>query len=474
MNYGLILASILVLYQVQLSGQSTLQKATDAFIGNPMSKGSTIAFSARKVNDNTPIFSLNGDLWMIPASNQKLITTAAALALLGPDHRIPTIIRAEGVMIDSVFLGQLIIEGHCDPSLASGRMGYYTTEDSLINRWVHGLRQLGIREIQGEVVLLPREYPGSPVGLTWEWGDLGGCYAPGVWPVNWGENCVRTQLDRDSSGLHFTMDSTQLPWPVIASWEPRRQRGEPDFITGAPQSSTRWVSGPAQVTLPIAVRLAIPDVPDFVTNRIPVLIRQAGMPFHLVPIAGPFSQQIWLDTLWSPTLLELITLTNSESNNLFAEALLRRLGEVKGTVPSVGQGLWAIKQWLDSLSLSPRPFIHDASGLSRQNAMTANFLTSLLVKCALDSSLQKTFMRTLAIGGQSGTLSSHLRDKRLRGRVFAKTGTLTRVRTLSGYIERQDGEFVAFSIFANQFTGTTREFMALAQQWLITLSLTTE
>lgn len=474
MNKGIFLACFLGFIQVQLSGQSALQKATDAIVRNPMSKGSTLAFSARKVNGNTSLFSMNGDQWMIPASNQKLITTAAALALLGPDHRIPTILKLEGLLLDSLFLGRLIIEGHGDPSLASGRLGPATSEDSLISRWIHGLRQLGIREIQGEVVLRPVEYPGSPVGLTWEWGDLGGCYAPGIWPVNWGENCVRTQLGRDSSGLHFTMDSTQLPWPVIANWEPRRQRGEPDFITGSPQAATRWVSGPAQVTLPIAVRVSVPDVPDFVRNRIPVLMRQSGMPFRTVPITSSLTQEIWRDTVWSPTMLELITLTNSESHNLYAEALLRRLGEVKGSVPSVGQGMWAIKKWLDSLSVTPRPFNHDASGLSRQNALTANFLTGLLTQCHLDSSLQKTFIKTLAIGGQTGTLSGNLRDKRLRGRVFAKTGTLTRVRTLSGYVERQDGELVAFSILANQFTGSTKEFMALAQQWLISLSLTTE
>lgn len=474
MNFGFALTCFLVLVQVHLSGQSALQKATDAIIANPLSKGATMAFSARKVSDNTSLFGWNADQWMIPASNQKLITTAAALALLGPDHRIPTIIRAEGMLIDSLFLGRLIIEGHGDPSLASGRTGRTYSEDALIQRWVQGLRQQGIREIQGEIVVLPRDYPGSPVGLTWEWGDLGGCFAPGVWPLNWDENCVRTQLNRDTAGLHFTMDSTRLPWPVVASWEPRRQRGEPDFITGAPQSTTRWVSGPANVTLPIAVRAAVPDVPDFVKARIPVLIRQAGIPFRVVPITYSHTQSIWRDTVWSAPLLQLISLINTESHNLYAEAILRRLGEVQGTVPSVGQGIWAIKKWLDSIAVTPRPYIHDACGLSRQNALTAGFLTQLLGHYAQDSTRREMFLQTLAIGGQTGTLSGHFRDKRLKGRVFGKTGTLTRVRTVSGYLKRQDGEWIAFSILANQFTGTTPEFMALAQQWLISLALTTE
>ncbi|MCF8237479.1 MAG: D-alanyl-D-alanine carboxypeptidase/D-alanyl-D-alanine-endopeptidase [Saprospiraceae bacterium] len=471
MCHRILLGCLFILVQITVSGQSDMARATDAFQSNPISQGATLAFSVRKVKVDQELFQRNGDKWMIPASNQKLITTAAAWELLGPSHRIPTLFRLEGFVVDSLFIGNIILEGHGDPSLASSQFGPSTTEDSIVSRWAKQIRELGIRNIRGQVICQPALFAGSPVGLTWEWGDLGGCFATGVWPLNWQENCIRTQLDKDSLGYYLSSDSLVLPWPVVTTLEPARPFAEPDFVTGAPGDLTRWVSGPERMTIPIALRLAIPNVPRYLSVRLPRLFRQSGIPFQLETVTTTKAQSIWQDTLWSPSLRKLITHTNTESQNMYAEAILRRLGEVRGTNPSLGQGLDQVRQWLDKNKIKPAPYLHDASGLSRQNAVTASFLTLLLSHCAQDSLPYAGFGETLAVGGKSGTLFPHLRDKRIKGKVFAKTGTLNRTRSLSGYLVRQDGEQVTFSILANQFTGTTREFMALAQQWLIQLSL---
>ncbi len=474
MSLRILLGCLLILTQGFAAGQSPMERATDAFQNNPLSKGATLSFHVRKIEGHQEIFSRNSDRWMIPASNQKLITTAAAWDLLGPDHRIPTILRLEGLIVDSAFIGNLILEGHGDPSFASGRFGPSSTEDSILSRWVKQMRSLGINQIRGQVILDPEYYPGSPVGLTWEWGDLGGCYAPGIWPVNWQENCVKAQLDKDSLGLHLTADTLRLPWPVVPSLETGRAPAEPDFLTGAPGHLTRWIGGPERLTLPIALRLANPDVPHYLRERLPRLFQRAGIPFHVDSVSLAHARYIWQDTLWSPPLRTLVTHTNTESHNLYAEAIIRRIGEVKGKTSSLGQGFDQVRRWLEQQAIAPAPFLHDASGLSRQNALTSGMITRLLTTCVQDSFPHPGFVETLAIGGKTGTLYPHLRDKRIKGKVWAKTGTLNRIRCLSGYMTRQDGERVAFSILANQFTGTTREFMALAQQWLIQLAMSTD
>ncbi|MEZ5032540.1 MAG: D-alanyl-D-alanine carboxypeptidase [Saprospiraceae bacterium] len=461
---------LLLLFQVSGSTQSPLDEATDRFLKHPLSSGATISMSVRDARNGDLVYQHQGDTWMIPASNQKLVTTAAAWSLLGPDHRIPTIIHWKGIILDSVFVGEMVLEGHGDPSLASGRFGPSASSAALVQRWVMQLRQLGIREIRGQVTCAPETFPGSPIGLTWEWSDLGSCYAQGIWPVNWEENCLQAELNRDSAGFYLSTDSLRLPWPVIASLEPGRAPSEPDFLTGPAGEPTRWIGGPEEIRFPLAIRMSVPDVPSWLQEQIPRLFDNQGMPWHIHQIAMAHQRLVWRDTIWSPPLKVLIREANSESNNLVAEALVRRMGEVLGGTSSVGQGLVQIRKWIGRHDLSPSPYLHDGSGLSRQNALTANFLTGLLAAIASDSLVIEGYPTTLAEGGKSGTLRRFLKDKRLAGKIRAKTGTLNRVRCLSGYLDTPGGRTLSFSILSNQFTGSTREFMALCQQWLLDLS----
>lgn len=473
MRRDLIITLCLAVSWASGGTQNALDEATGRFVDNPMSSGATIALSVRDAVSGDLVYQYHGDSWMIPASNQKLITTAAAWALLGPGHRIPTVIHWDGIVIDSVFIGEMVLEGHGDPSLGAEYAGPARNANALIQRWVGQLQNLGILEIRGQIAFDPETFPGSPVGLSWEWSDLGNCYAQGTWPVNWEENCLRVELNRDSIGFFLATDSTRLPWPVLASLEPRRAPSEPDFLTGSPGESTRWIGGPENIPLPLALRVAIPDVPSWLQEEIPRLFAREGMPWHLQRMAMSHRRSVWRDTIWSPPLKELIRKANMESNNLVAEALIRRMGEEIGFTPSVGQGLVQIRTWLNEQNLSPLPYLHDGSGLSRQNAVTANFLTDLLATIAQDSMMMDGYMATLAEGGKTGTLSRYFKDKRLAGKIRAKSGTLNRVRCVSGYIETSRGRTLAFSILSNQFTGSTREFMGLAQQWLLVLSNST-
>lgn len=450
--------------------QPQLQPILDQWLAYPAMRGSSLSLAVRDARTDSLLFAYQPHTLLVPASNMKLLTTAAAWKVLGPEYRYPTTLEVRGVLADSVLRGHLSIRGSGDPSLGSSRMTGAIGAEQLLRRWAGRLREAGVHTIEGSLQVEPARFPDSPIGLTWEWSDIGSCFAQGQWPLNWRDNCLPASLEaRTDGGHHLTVDTFLAPWPVLLLPMASNGRDWP-LLYSDPWSPRIILGADKSVALPVALRVAMPDPPAFFRDWLLAGLQSEG--FILTPGQPDtgLAPLLLSDTLYAPPLREILTAINTESRNLHAEAVLRSLGQHHRGQPTTAAGVSALRHWLSTAEPSGLPcFIHDGSGLSRHNALSAALLTRILGHIHRDSLSYLGFRETLARPGAPGTLRNALTDKKLRSRVWAKTGTLNRVRSLSGYLQTDSGQWLTFSIIVNHFDAPSPEFYALAQQMLLAL-----
>ncbi|MCO6485615.1 MAG: D-alanyl-D-alanine carboxypeptidase/D-alanyl-D-alanine-endopeptidase [Saprospiraceae bacterium] len=452
-----------------LSGQSLIGPTADRLLGNPALRGAQMGISVLDIKTGDIVFEHQGDVALIPASNMKLLTTGAAWKVLGPSWRFPTVLGLYGEVRDSVLYGEVRIMGSGDPGLGSGRYDPASDADSLLARWTRLVAASGIRAIQGRFRVVPRRFPGSAVATTWEWSDLGSCYGQGQWPVNWKENCLRASLQRQSVGWVLVQDSLRIPYTVVHELTTGGSR-EPAYSRVVPESPTIVIGAPSDLPLPVAVRVADPDPAVTLERDVRAAFQTGGIVWTE---AGPDSDSLVLwksDTVWSLPLKDWMPAINADSRNLHAECLLRAMGGIRKGMPTPEAGIRVLREWLQDMDMGHHPVaLYDGSGMSRHNGLTTRFLAELLAGMARRGEEYAEWRQTLARPGQPGTLGSALTDRHLRDKVWAKSGSLNRVRGLSGYLETRKGDLLAFSIIVNQFAGQPSEFYAICQQLLLAL-----
>ncbi|MGL5132600.1 MAG: D-alanyl-D-alanine carboxypeptidase/D-alanyl-D-alanine endopeptidase, partial [Planktothrix sp.] len=222
---------------------------------------------------------------------------------------------------------------------------------------------------------------------------------------------------------------------------------------------------------PESVYAAVIEPTNNFIQQFQKILINSGIKVLETSIASNFSHpQEELAFVESPPLSELIKTTNLESNNVFAESLLRTLGAQNSGVDSVESGLKEIKLILNQLGIDPNSYqLFDGSGLSRNNLVTPLVLVQTLRTMAT-SPLAELYQNSLPIGGVSGTLKRRFTDNSTTGIVQAKTGTMTGVTSLSGYISPPDYQPLVFSITINQTNLSTQELRKAVDEIVLLLT----
>jgi len=169
----------------------------------------------------------------------------------------------------------------------------------------------------------------------------------------------------------------------------------------------------------------------------------------------------------SPPLSVLAGHLMKVSQNFYAETLLRTIGRHAGGTGSDDSGRRAVRETLEAWDIPPDALVvYDGSGLSRYNYVTADAIVAILKRMWTDERHRGPFVASLPVGGHDGTLASRMSDPVLARRVQAKTGTIANVRALSGYLDAESGDKLAFSIIANHFTASSREIDEVVEEML--------
>jgi len=400
------------------------------------------------------LYSRNPDHGFLPASNQKLITTATALELLGSTHRYETTLHFSGSATNSVMQGDLILKGAGDPTFGSAAV---RNEDPL-NVWAERLADMGVERIEGRLIGDDRAFNGP------------------TYPDGWTVQYLTRQKGRElglSAGA-LTYRDNVVPVTVRAT-EPGTAPEviiQPEGVVSLENNavtSSRWRGSTLQINRTFSTNelvltgsiarsynggIAVPvsDPTPFVLRSFVKHLSEAGIETNL-----DITDIDTLDTLptegesplfvnYSPPLSEIVSVINKESNNFYAEQVFRSYGwngSVRGAVRRT-------EAFLRTIGINGnRLLVADGSGLSRKDLVTPRALGTLLTHMTSHPE-GDVFISSLPEGGERNTTL----DYRLyQTPVRAKTGSLQFVRTLSGYVDRPNGNRVAFVLFANNYTG---------------------
>ncbi|GAB4033522.1 D-alanyl-D-alanine carboxypeptidase/D-alanyl-D-alanine endopeptidase [Spirosoma gilvum] len=442
----------------------------EAFQSSPATRFGTVALSVRRVKDSEELIGYNARLSLPSASTLKLITTATALAVLGPTYTYTTTLEYDGTITDSVLTGNLYIRGTGDPSLGSWRFPGYYDVTTLVKSWGDAVKAAGIRRIQGTVVGDASLYDDLTTPNTWPFGDLGNYYGASLSALNINENLYRVFF-RPGKSLHAPTSvlRTDPPVPYIAFRNTvttdAANTGDQVNIYGVPFMNQQWLTGKVPMGEPaneFSVKGALPDPAYFAAYALQNQLFQQNITISNPPasIGGGIPATVPVNTKRtvinqhkSPALPDIIQQTNFQSINLYAEALLRTTAlAINKNVRTTDGSVEAITSYWKTKGVNLDGFrIRDGSGLSTVGALTADNMTGILSAMGRDKNFPQ-FYETIPIVGQTGTVRSLARGTAAAGNIRAKSGSIEGVRAYAGYFTAADGEPMSFCILVNKFT----------------------
>lgn len=428
------------------------------------------------------VYGRNENRMFVPASNTKLVVSAVASALLPPDWRVKTSVYG-GPVISGVLQGDLVLYGRGDPTMDRR---CYATDSTLagvcdvdpflrLRQLVDTLRAKGVREIAGDVVGDGSYFEPVLIHPNWEAFDLNWWYAAPV------------------SGLGFHDNSVDFEWqpgPAVGSpavitinpdlgdigFENRTMTVAPggesdigDRFFRHPGTLQIWAEGSVALDNPRRTEsFAIPDPNLYAARALRQALAEAG-----IAVAG--TTRSTTDSLlyarmratsplaevYSRPLRDWIFPILNTSQNWFAEMLLKQLGKRYGKAGSWPEGLAVERRFLiDSVRVDSTQFsLSDGSGLSSSNLVSPLAFTQLL-RFMRRHPRYASFAAGLPLAGLVGSLRDRFLRTPLAGRVRAKTGSIARVQSLSGYIELGGGKALTFSIEANHHAEDSRTMLA--------------
>ncbi|NND34289.1 MAG: D-alanyl-D-alanine carboxypeptidase/D-alanyl-D-alanine-endopeptidase [Saprospiraceae bacterium] len=460
--------------QVAVSQYQTVEQ----FIEDPCFSSAGIGISVFDLSADSFIIDFGGTSALPPASTLKVLSSAAALKILGHDYRFRTEIGYSGEIKEGTLEGDLIIIGKGDPTL--GSLQFTGKTDSTFLQHVKSiLDRSGIRKVNGRIVGDASFYPASVIPRTWPYQDMGNYYGSFCAGLNYHDNLYFLSFQQPSKPgtpvTNFTI-SPEVPRLTIESLVRAGTAGSGDqaYIMGAPFQINRFVIG----TIPAGSRYftikgSVPDPALFCANAVKSYLQSTEIfvTGESVSTYIPLHMDLKImDTLWSPSLNEVIKITNQKSVNLFAEALGQYLSSVI-SLEDIGKD-WLVSYWSEQgIDMSGAHF-SDFSGLAPDNAISPQTMVKVLERMFDGPASQwDDFLASLAVAGVSGTMKSLLSQSRARGRIFAKSGLISGVRNYCGYIAGDDDQWYAFSVFTYNATCGGQQVRKKLEHLLETLYL---
>jgi D-alanyl-D-alanine carboxypeptidase/D-alanyl-D-alanine-endopeptidase (penicillin-binding protein 4) len=441
----------------------------NAIVSDPAVRSARIGIVVESISAGRIIFEHNPDDPLVPASNMKLLTSAAALLVLTPDFRYETRLVTNGTVRSGILHGDLIVEGSGDPTIS----GYFNGDDPVrvFKDWAKQLNETGINEIRGDLVIDNSAFPENPYGEGWNMDDVMRCFCAPRDAFTFNNNCIQLEIIpsvQKGSLFQFVMEPVSDYIRLVDKLDPRKatcrdmvrlQYTDPRTLnilgSKSPGSGTTvhyvpvrypaqfggfvlketLASGGIKVAGDILCARNCPNIAD---------IAQRKNDRQLVTLA----------VYRSVRLAEIIKVVNKLSNNLYAEMLLFAIGRMSGKTFTTRDAAGIAIEALENAGINMNAAVMaDGSGLSRYNRVTPRQLARLLQVMA-STHYSAYFVESLPIMSVDGTLSRRLKGSRASGFIRAKTGTIAGVRSLSGYMTTYKNENLVFSIISNGHTST--------------------
>ncbi|HOK45438.1 MAG TPA: D-alanyl-D-alanine carboxypeptidase/D-alanyl-D-alanine-endopeptidase [Bryobacteraceae bacterium] len=479
----------LFLLFVQFSPADTLrQRIESAMEASAGARGAFWGMVAVELETGTALYETNANRFFVPASTTKLVTTALALARLGPDYRFETTVCADAPPdARGRIAGELRLVGGGDPMLTVRVAPYQRGQIEgnplqAIETLAEQVCARGVRRIDGDIVGDDTIYTWEPYPEGWSAGDPVWDYGAPVSALAVSDNTVRVTLRATARGTPVLSLLPALEFYTIDN----RVRAGPGlenkvFVERLPGSRQLRLWGTMSSDPPstIPLLLAVHDPALYAAHALADALARRGVSIGGRAVArhrfaneeAPAEARgVVLARRTSPPLIEALRVIDKVSQNLHAEMVLREVARIRRGKGSREAGLEEMRAFLTEVGVGAHEYdFADGSGLSRLGLVTPGALCKLL-RYMYDSPHRETWLSLLPLGGEDGTLSTRFNGRRDARRIRAKTGSLTHVATLAGYAESKTRGMVAFAILANNFNAPGSEIRAVIDR--IALMLT--
>lgn len=412
------------------------------------------------------LYSHNAQRLFIPASNQKLVSSSVMLEQLGPDYQFRTVVAARGTVGEQTLSGDLAIVGRGDPTASDHMKG-----DAMIvlrqmadSVWTHG-----IRHITGRVVAAGDAFPGPVAGFGWSWDALDGASFAGVDELLFNEGLATVRVRAgDRPGAAATIDTKPArTYPTVrnlvitvaqeadaaASGRGSRGRGGAR-VSWYHDTTTSAVIVRGQIAVGDSAVLTITqhDPDEAYIAAFSEALRDRGITIDNQSVAVVSDRADTLFTVRSVPLREILPAVMKPSQNQIAEVFLRTLGLERTGIGTADSGRRVVERQFAEWKIQPDGFVvRDGSGLSRNDLISPEAIIGILDVMRRSPHFD-LFYSALPIAGVDGTIRTRMKGTPAEGNVHAKTGTLSMVRSLSGYVHTADRRLLEFSILCNNWT----------------------
>jgi D-alanyl-D-alanine carboxypeptidase/D-alanyl-D-alanine-endopeptidase (penicillin-binding protein 4) len=406
------------------------------------------------------IYARNARKLMMPASNMKIVTLAAAAERLGWDYRFTTTLETTAPVENGVLRGDLVVRGNGDPTINS--RGNHAA--AVFDEWAAALKSAGISRVDGNIVGDASAFDRRALGQGWSWDYLQYGYAAPSGALEFNEDIATLSIrpgpkPGDEAGLELSPGAGLGLIHHVATGE----AGSATTIDLERPPDGTWLDVKGSIASdaqPATREVAVADPTIYFAHSLLLALVERGIQVSGLPKGlqdwrnqlAPIPRRVLVESK-SPPLREIATTMMKVSQNLYAETLLKAVGAAGGVTGTTEGGRAAARTILEGWGIPPDSYVQaDGSGLSRYDYVTAEMIVALLERMHRDPRHHDAFVATLPIAGKDGTIASRMKTTRAEANAVAKTGSISNVRALSGYVRTRDGDTMVFSILANSFT----------------------
>jgi len=468
------LLAVLLLLPLALPGQNRVQNYIDQQMKTDSLLINAVVGILAVDENGVEIASWNPDMPLLTASTMKTITTGLGYEVLGPDYRFSTRVAYDGRIENGVLNGNLYIVGGADPTLGS-RDTIAFPVDSIFGIWAKAVRDAGIRRINGRIIGDDRIFDEENIPDSWSYGNIGYDYGSGTSGLSYCENLSYFEIapgDFLGDPVHITPLGPQTPDIIYVNEAVTGEKGDGDNtvyyassitpigkfegtygIDAKPRTlvqSNKY--GPATCAAEFAAFLLEKGIGCKGVTDVRAMAYDYSVPAQ--------TELKYIAETFSPELRRIVKVTNTISNNFFAETIFKMVGktliERKTGEPCMGVTYGAasriIDEYLESRGVSTYGYTQDdGSGLSRQNYVSPRFFTRFYAMMALSPDFPE-YLASFPGPGRPGTLQNVLRkaDPQIKKTIYAKSGSLSSVRCYAGYVDSKRG-LLRFAILVNNY-----------------------
>jgi D-alanyl-D-alanine carboxypeptidase/D-alanyl-D-alanine-endopeptidase (penicillin-binding protein 4) len=438
-----------------------LRPDLDRVFNAPIMARGVWGVDVRSIDTGEQLYARDAGRLMMPASNMKIITVAAAAEILGWDYRFKTALETAAAVEGGVLKGDLFVRGGGDPSInsRSGRAA------ALLAEWLGALRAAGIQQIDGRIIGDDQLFDDDGIGPGWAWDYLQYGYAAPVGALEMNENLASLAISpapqagqpaivalTAGSGLRLMTRVVTGQTGSALGIDYRRRLDEPVLeVSGSIAVDATTTERTVAVVNPTVFFAQV--LKDYLADHgIAVTGAAADLDDVAAEVATRGGERRTLAESMSPPLREIATVLMKVSQNIYAETLVKAIGAARGGLGTFEGGLSQVRANLTALGVPADAYvIADGSGLSRYNYLAPSTITAVLEWMYRNERHRDAWLATFPIAGKDGSLSTRFKRTRAESNALAKTGSISNVRSLSGFVKNRDGEMLVFAILANDF-----------------------